>query len=387
MGTRKTWKGRMRILHLADVHLDRPLGGLSQEGGKKRRSEIYETFASCLEEAKRLKADVVTIAGDLWEDENVSPNTQRSVAYKMERLGIPVLISCGNHDPLLVGGNYERTSWPDNVHIFGSDGLEEYRLSEDVSLWGISWGSGTLSPAFFDGLSAARDGRAHILILHGTAGDNEHFVQEGDHCPFLASRVHECGFEICLAGHIHGSRTHEFSGRTAVVYPGSPEPLGWSETGDHCYGLIDVTEGSVQTELIAINTRRYEERDVDCAGCGSSAEVDRVLSEDLGDEEADRIFLRVRLVGEIEPDCSVDRRALVEKHGVRYAGLEIKNETRAGYDLETIASQPTAKGGFVRKLQERIADAADDRERETLKLALEAGLRSLDGSEEMLDVD
>lgn len=376
----------MRILHLADVHLDRPLGGFSQEAGKRRRSELYETFVSCLEEAKRSGTDVVTIAGDLWEDENVDPNTRRSVAHELKKLEIPTLISCGNHDPLLKGGNYERTSWPENVRIFGSNTLEEHRLDDDVSVWGISWGAGALSPGFFEGLSAAEDGRTHILMLHGTAGDNEHFVQQGDHCPFLASRVHECGFEICLAGHIHGARTHESSGKTAVVYPGSPEPLGWGETGAHCYARIDIAEGSVRTELIEVNKRRYEEREVDCTGCGSSAEMNGVLAENLEDADADRIFLRVRLVGEVEPECSVDRKALVERHGEQYAGLEIKDETGPGYDLETIAGQPTAKGIFARKLQRRIAEAEDERERETLELALKAGLRSLDGREDVLDV-
>lgn len=377
----------MRILHLADVHLDRPLGEFSREAGRRRRSEIYSTFVTCLKEAGRSAADVVTVSGDLWEDENVSPDTRRSVARELEKLTIPVLISCGNHDPFLAGGNYERILWPENVHVFGSGDLEEYPLSEDVSVWGVSWGGGALSADFLDEPSAADDGRTHILMLHGTAQDSQYFAQESEHCPFLVPRVHESGFDICLAGHIHSAKTHESSGKTSVIYPGSPEPLGRGETGNHCYALIDVTGDAVRHQLIEVNTRRYEEREVDCTGCGSSAEVDETLGKRLGDEDSERIFLRVRLVGEIDPECFVDRRALVEKYKGPYAGLEIKNETKYGYDLEMITSQPTAKGIFASKLQQRIADAEDERERETLELALEAGLRSLDGREDLLDVD
>ena len=60
----------------------------------------------------------VTIGGDLWEEEHVRADTRNSVGSRAgSGLECPVLIVCGNHDPLLAGGRFMRTSWPDNVAI------------------------------------------------------------------------------------------------------------------------------------------------------------------------------------------------------------------------------------------------------------------------------
>ena len=56
----------------------------------------------------RLRAQLrrrITIGGDLWEEENVRPDIRNSVAYELGQLDIPVLICCGNHDPLVTGSD------------------------------------------------------------------------------------------------------------------------------------------------------------------------------------------------------------------------------------------------------------------------------------------
>jgi len=84
------------------------------------------------------KADLVTIGGDLWEDEHVTPDTRRFVASELKDLSLPVLMICGNHDPYLAGGNYARSVWPDNVRICQRDQLTEFQFGP-VSVWAVSW--------------------------------------------------------------------------------------------------------------------------------------------------------------------------------------------------------------------------------------------------------
>ena len=54
------------------------------------------------------------------------------------------------------------------------------------------------------------------------------------------------------------------------------------------------------------------------------------------------------------------------------------------YDLDAIAVQRTARGRFVRRLQEQIEHEATDEERAKLELALLTGLRALDGRKELV---
>lgn len=116
-----------------------------------------------------MPVDAVTVGGDLWEDEHVSADTRRFVASEFGKLACPVLLVCGNHDPFLPGGHYERTDWPDNVQVFQPSTLAERSLTDDTSVWGISWGGGSLDPAFLRADAAREDGRTHLVLVHGTA--------------------------------------------------------------------------------------------------------------------------------------------------------------------------------------------------------------------------
>ena len=323
----------------------------------------------------------MTIGGDLWEEEHVSADTRGFVASELGKLDCPVLLICGNHDPFLPGGNYERTGWPDNVRVFEPSTLTEHALTDDLSVWGISWGGGPLEPTFLGPGAAPTDGRTHLALVHGTATPLAAVHDEPSYCPFEPARIAEAGFAYCLAGHIHGARQ-----TPELVYPGSPEPLGWGEMGRHCVALVTVADGAVETELLDTNQHRYEERAVDCEGCEHSGEVAQRLEAAAADPDADVVHLRVVLSGEVASECQVRVEELANQAGQRYAELVVVDQTRPGYDLESLATQPTAKGYFIRHMQERTAGATNDQERRQLELALSAGLRALDGREDIIDV-
>ncbi len=367
----------LRILHLADVHLDRPFVGLPREAARRRRRDLWEAFRRCLAAARDHGVELVTVGGDLWEEENVTADTRRSVAHELGLVNAPVLIACGNHDPLLPGGNYGRTPWPTNVHLFETEEPSEYR-ADGVSIWGVSWRGGQLTADFLERFRTPDDGRIHLLLLHGTAQGGPY--PEGDaYCAFDPQRVVGCGFALCLAGHIHAA-----SERPGLVYPGSPEPLSRDEMGRHCYALIEVeSDGSVQTELHDVNRHRYERVRLDCSGAASSAEVAERLAGALVHPDGETIFLCVELVGEPEPDTEIDSDELAAVHSASYAGLEVEDSTTRPYDLDALAVQQTARGRFVRRLREQM-NQAEHEEKEKLEMALLAGLRALDGREHIL---
>src|SRR5439155_19303032 len=88
------------------------------------------------------------------------------------------------------------------------------------------------------------DGGPHLLLLH--ASDMTQ-VPEGvtPHKPILPSQVEEAGFRHALLGHYHDARSS-----ASVTYPGSPEPLGWSESGRHCTALVSLDdEGALTVRL------------------------------------------------------------------------------------------------------------------------------------------
>jgi DNA repair exonuclease SbcCD nuclease subunit len=362
----------VRIVHLADSHLDRPFVGLSSVAAERRRTGLVEALRRCLGVARARGADLVTVGGDLWEAEHVRGDTMRSVAHELGRLDAPVLVVCGNHDPLVPGGAHTRVSWPENVTVAGTR-LGEHRYGP-VSVWAISWGGGPLDTRFLTE-RAPGDGRAHVLLLHGTAAPVALFA-DGAHGPFDPARVVAAGYALCLAGHLHrGSVGH------GVVYPGSPEPLDWTEDGGHGVAVVDVVPGEPpRVELVDVAATTALGIVVDCTGAGSSAEVRQRVEDALGGvPDLATTLLRVRLEGTVDPECDVEPVRLQAWLAEQVEVAAVDDRTRLALDLDARAARRGVDGAFVRLLRDRLGQATDERERRTIERALELGVRALDG--------
>ncbi len=371
----------MHILHLADVHLDRPFRGLSLHAARERRADVADAFRRCLSAARERDVDLVTIGGDLWENENVSPDTRASVAHELGRLDVPVLIVAGNHDPHLRGGAHARTAWPANVTLVRSPTPTEHRVSAEVSIWAASWTERPLSTNFVQTLRVGGDGRTHVLLMHGTARGSRFASATEAYAAFDPAEVRLAGFAGVLCGHVHAASHH-----SGVVYPGSPEPLSHSETGRHCYAIATVGGGRLEAELFDVNRRRYVVATVDCSDAASSAVVETRVREQLGVDADPDAIVRVRLEGETGPDCSIDRAILVARLEQHFAAVILEDATEPAVDLAALARRQTADGLFVASMLGRIERAEGERHRRLLEMALRAGVRALSGRKDVLRV-
>ncbi|MFN3821911.1 MAG: exonuclease SbcCD subunit D, partial [bacterium] len=118
------------FLHIADLHLGRmAMGGklkLPFDKAKKRQEEGFEVLKRALERAKELKVDVVLIAGDLWENDQIVPEQIGEVMRWIEEINVPVVLTPGNHDGVKEMGYHQPDMlslitgrrFPPNFHIF-----------------------------------------------------------------------------------------------------------------------------------------------------------------------------------------------------------------------------------------------------------------------------
>jgi DNA repair exonuclease SbcCD nuclease subunit len=358
-------------MHIADVHLDRPFVGMEVEAARARRAGLRRAFDRCLEIARSRDVDLVTIGGDLWEDEHVTPDTIRWVADRLEHAGRPVVIVAGNHDPMYPGGPFDRAPFGANVTVLGAgDGLERVDVGS-ATVWGSSWRRGiALTARALEGFHVPADGRRHMLFLHGTCGAP---FDSTPHCPFTVEDVRRAGFDLCLAGHLHAGGVRD----GLVVYPGSPEPLTWSENGRHTAAVVDLPPvGQPRVELVDVNTGRFAVLRVDVTGAASSADVERTALDairELGDP--DGLHLRLELEGRVEPGCEPCHPRVRETLcAAGPTSVELHDHTRPAFDLDALSRGSGARAIFVTRMRERLA-AGDD----VAELALELGLRALEG--------
>jgi DNA repair exonuclease SbcCD nuclease subunit len=371
----------VRILHFADLHLDRSFAGLSVAPSEaaKRREELRAALRRIVDLALELNVDALTIGGDLYEHERAGPDTANFLAGEFERLAPKrVLIAPGNHDPYIPDSLYWRREWSADVHIFESMTWEPIELGDSVTVWG----AGHRGPAIRDNLLGSLHvdaGRTNIALVHAS---DISAVPEGKpaHCPFTREDIERSGVDFALLGHYHELRLRpQESPRYA--YPGSPEPLDFSEAGDHHVLLLTANGDGVSCEARKINEVVYQTATIDVVGMSTSDAIRKAICDLAEDEVAARAIMRVTLTGQPEPDLDLDPNALLQSTHERFRYLDpVIDKTDPPFDLEQIQEETTTRGSFVRMIQQRV-EVALPAEVTTLTDALHHGLRAFAGQE------
>ena len=101
----------VKFLHTADWQMGMK-ALVAGEKAKEVRGRRFETAARIVELAKREGVEFVLLAGDLFENHDVDDAVVRRTVAVLESFApIPVFVLPGNHDPLIVGGIWDRQSW------------------------------------------------------------------------------------------------------------------------------------------------------------------------------------------------------------------------------------------------------------------------------------
>lgn len=112
----------MKLLHIADLHLDSPFTGLTKQLHSLQKHLIqspYQAFERCVSIAINQAVDLMVIAGDIYDTEQQTVTAQHFFLKQLERLHIakiPVVLCHGNHDYLRM--ECQSVPYPDNVHLF-----------------------------------------------------------------------------------------------------------------------------------------------------------------------------------------------------------------------------------------------------------------------------
>ena len=359
----------MKLLHIADVHLDRVFRSAeTRHDADRRRAELRDALRRALTVGQEHGVEAVCIAGDAYEHDFVSEDTVEFLRDVLGAARVPVLVTPGNHDPYLPGSVWQRTDWPANVHVFTHDRVEPFALDLAVTVWGAAFTAKHCSTNAVAEWRAPQDGRNHLLLIHG-ALTGEQWADDPAHRPLTREQLLATGARFVMLGHFHDGRGDPF-----LVYPGSLEPLGWGERfGTHGAAVVDIQgDGSVTWQLHEIARRRYAEATLDVSGAGSSTQVEAAIL--TAAAEFAGSSLRVILSGEVEPTCEIDAPLLAERCDAGLMELVVVDHTRPAYDLAAIAREGSVRGRFVARMLASDDPLAGD--------AAIAGLRAMDGHAE-----
>ncbi len=366
-----------RFVHAADLHIDSPFRGLrdvDRRVGERLRESTFEAFQNLVTLCVDEQVDFLVIAGDIYDGADRSVRAQlrfRDGMRQLSEAGIAVYIVHGNHDPL--DGWLSAVTWPDGVHIFGSE--PEWKTVELngeplAAIQGVSFPTREVREnlvASFSTPLPEHDSLFTIGLLHCNVGGNPN---HDNYAPCTLDDLKLTALDYWALGHVHTRQTLRRHA-PAVVYPGNIQGRHPNEDGPRGCLMVNVNEdGSSETRFHALDVVRWETAEVDISDVGSLDGLESAIQQKLDD-------LAVKAEGR-DVICSLNlsgrgpmHTELVRKGSVDDLLLELRatasespwvwveriyDNTRPEIDIEARSSADDFLGATLRRAGEVLED-------------------------------
>ncbi len=257
-----------RFLHLADIHLDSPMIGLSKYEGvpvEEIRLATRVALTNAVDLAIEEKVEFVLISGDIYDGDWPHFGTGLffcSEMGRLERAGIDVYVLYGNHDAESV--LTKKLPLPKNVHTFHTNKAESIRHERTGTvIHGRSYKDKDTRENLAIQYPEAVPGGLNIGMLHTALSGRP------PHAPYAPCSVSELaakGYDYWALGHVHDFEI--VSTDPYIIYPGNLQGRTIREAGKKGTVLVTVRDGAIsnEPERRIVDSVRLFHAKVDAAG-------------------------------------------------------------------------------------------------------------------------
>ena len=206
----------MKLLHAADLHLDSAFAGLPEEKAALCRQESRDILRRMVDWANDHEADVMLLAGDLFDSDRLYSQTARTLALTLGRFRGRIFLAPGNHDFYAPGSGYSAVEWPENVHIFTSRTPQTVLLPEwNASVTGTAFTTAEEWEPFAGAAFAGSEAAVRLGVVHGevTRGESKYRA-------ISPAEIGKTDLTYLALGHVHRYGGVQRAGTTAYAYPG-----------------------------------------------------------------------------------------------------------------------------------------------------------------------
>jgi len=369
----------IKLLHTADHQLGVKFSGFGDKG-RQLRQAVKESLKATVDLALAEAADLVLIAGDLFDSNAVSKNLVEEAVAQLKRLApIPVCILPGTHDCYEASSVYRRPEFRDipHIHIF-TDEITSIAFPDlDLTVYGRANLSPTGTESPLRGLEKNNETEYHVAMAHGEMAIEGKFA--GDYYPIEGREITASGMNYVALGHWH--RYADFSqGEVKAFYCGAPETLSFEEgedSGDVL--LVSIDESATRVEKKRVGKYAWKTVNLEI----EAFEREQELIQEIQKHADPNTLLRLRLSGLKPLTWDVGEERLAGELEDLFFHLEViggemttsLEPIRAGDFPET-----TVMGQFLRLMEKRLEAAVPD-EKPVLEEALRRGFALLNGRE------
>ena len=341
----------VRILHTADIHLGSKFSGLGRSGDRLR-AHLKKTFMRIVDLALSKNVDLLLIAGDLFDSNQVSKATLGFALGEISRLGkIQACLIPGTHDCYdnsSIYRNIDRDSFPSNLHLLASE-EKPFVFFEDlgVTVYGKGNSSTRCKDSSIPSLNPNFDSTYHITLVHGSFQIPS--KSHADDFPVTLEEIEKSGFNYIALGHWHSLQ--EISKDPKAFYSGSPEQLRFTQKDSGNVLIVELDEKQVSIEKIKVGELKWEEVELFVERFRNSSEIMREIEKFKGEQN----ILKVKFKGDKRLSEAIDLSEIKEVLEDQFLYLELEDQTHSYMD-ELCGSkfpQHTVVGQFMRIVEEK----------------------------------
>jgi len=381
---------KIKFIHCGDIHFDSPFSGLSANKASIRRDELRITFRNIVELCREKHADVLLIAGDLFEGTRISEETVTFLFSVLRKIpNTTVFISPGNHDPYMPGSVYDRVDWPENVVIFKKKSMEKISVKNlPLKVFGCAFTAPYADKNLLEGFTISEEEQnknINIMVMHGDLPSSV----SASYNPITLNSISHSKLDYLALGHIHTLLFPEKCGSTYYAFSGTPEGRGFDETDEKgvIYGEITKEDGKSKFdwEFIPCSTRMYQDLMVNVDGCATHEDAAQRIEQKI--ENPDNIY-RISLVGTLKNAFLLNLNILQSRLEEKVFDIRFRDMTDTAVDFDELARETMLKGIFAKRMMAKIEEARKcGRAKEEKKLcdALAIGLKAFEGEVSVYD--
>ena len=368
---------QIKFVHFSDLHLDNPFTSIGPDVEKigRRRQDLLDVFDHIIDIVKSENADLLFISGDLYEHFYVKNSTIKHINRKFVEISDKkVFIVPGNHDPYIINSYYKSFQWSSNVYILSEERPKVELKDLNICIHGFGFEDFYKDSSLSEELKAVNDKMVNILLVHGTVDMN--FTKKAYNL-LTSDELSRLNMDYIALGHFH-NRIDDI-GRKGIIYnPGSPEPLGFDEEGEHGVFIGTICKGLLDIKSVKVSRRIYKSVSLNTEGVNSNEQLATKILLALGDLPLENSLVSVILKGYTNDEFKPDKakiRQIVEKY-VLYANVE--DRTLPEYNYDELKNEPGLRGMYVQKLLSMIDKAKGEKEKYLLMKSLYYGMEALE---------
>ncbi len=366
----------IKIVHIADCHLDSPLSGLPSQIADMRKHHLNSAFSDALAYAAFNDTNIILISGDLFDTPVAGQSSlNQLMGFAKSNLETYIFIAPGNHDSIL-GNNYISvlSEYP-NIKIFQSGAMERFDIPElNACVYGYGCVQAHGEERILENFWVEDSSRINLMCFHGLL---QGYGGHAPYNPITKDDMAQSGLDYIALGHVHTYSGVQSLGLVNYAYSGCLLGRGFDETGEKGFIAGNIDKGICELEFTESKYPTFERIFVDCTGAQDTVEVVAKVNEAIsGLPESS--YVSIILEGYIRSDLIINR-SVVANAVNSFAFVKVDDKTKPMQDYIKLSNEQSLKGMFIKTVLESGADE------QTVQKAISLGLAALSGEELNMD--